>query len=189
MNLEMGAFRMGIAIAHAFEERNISYALGGALAYAATGIPRATIDVDVNVFVGPEKWNEVFSALRSLTATPLDENKLREEAISRGMFETWIDGIRIDVFTPSIAFSIEAEKTRIRRVIDGQTAYYLSAEALAVFKLLFFRTKDIADLERLIAVQGTRLDSSYIRKQICQLMGEDDERTRTWDRLVREFSP
>ncbi|MHB1846249.1 MAG: hypothetical protein ACYCWW_15610 [Deltaproteobacteria bacterium] len=43
--------------------RGIPYAVGGALAYSFWGIPRATLDVDLNVFVRDERWEEVFSAL------------------------------------------------------------------------------------------------------------------------------
>jgi hypothetical protein len=60
----------------------------------------------------------------------------------------------------------------------------LSAEALAVFKLLFFRPKDIADLQRLIGVRGAALDVRYVRAHIAAMMGEDDERVARWDALV-----
>jgi hypothetical protein len=68
------------------------------------------------------------------------------------------------------------------------SGWFLSAEAIAVFKLLFFRGKDVVDLQRLIAV-GPELDRTYIRRWIVELMGEDDERTRMWDQLVARFSP
>ena len=38
------------SIADALEEAGIDYAIGGALAYAYYGIPRATNDIDLNVF-------------------------------------------------------------------------------------------------------------------------------------------
>lgn len=60
----------------------------------------------------------------------------------------------------------------------------LSAESLAVFKLLFFRPKDIVDLQRLIAVQGERLDTNYVRRHLVEMMGEDDERVGKWDELL-----
>jgi hypothetical protein len=47
------AFDAGVHIAGALEQHGVSYALGGALAYGQYGIPRATNDVDVNVFVDP----------------------------------------------------------------------------------------------------------------------------------------
>jgi hypothetical protein len=52
-----------------------------------------------------------------------------------------------------------------------------------VRKLLFFRTKDVADLERLVAVCAA-LDREYVRRHVVAMMGEDDDRVRLWDRLA-----
>jgi hypothetical protein len=95
--------------------------------------------------------------------------------------------MRIDVFLPSIPFAREAEKTRVRIVDDaGWSGWFLSAEAIAVFKLLFFRGKDMVDLERLVAVRP-ELDRAYVRRWIVDMMGEDDDRTRRWDDIVSRF--
>jgi hypothetical protein len=69
-----------------------------------------------------------------------------ERSPSRGMAVVQFGSYRVDLFAPSIPFSREAERTRRRVELDGQAAYVLSPEALAVFKLLFFRAKDIVDL-------------------------------------------
>ena len=93
--------------------------------------------------------------------------------------------MRIDLFTPSIPFAWEAARTA-RRVISPLGAMnFLSAEAMAVFKLLFFRPKDLVDLEKLLAVQRADLDSAYIRRWVAEMMGEDDERVAAWDAMVR----
>jgi hypothetical protein len=62
--------------------------------------------------------------------------------------------------------------------------WFLSAEAIAVFKLLFFRARDLADLERLVALRS-ELDVTYVRLQIVSMMGESDERVAKWDEIVR----
>ena len=41
----------------------------------------------------------------------------------------------------------------------------------------------------MIEVNGVKMDLAYVRRQIAAAIGEDDPRTRTWDRLVREFGP
>ncbi|HEX6239585.1 MAG TPA: hypothetical protein VFZ61_01780, partial [Polyangiales bacterium] len=61
---------------------------------------------------------------------------------------------------------------------------FLSPEALCVFKLLFFRPKDLVDLERLIEVQAGALDTGYVRAELAKLMGEHDERVQRWDQLT-----
>jgi hypothetical protein len=97
-------------------------------------------------------------------------------------------GIRIDVFTPSIPFSIEAGRTRVHLVDEsGVATWFLSREAITVFKLLFFRPKDLVDLERLVAVSGPSLDHAYVRRWIVEMMGEDDPRVTAWDGIVRRL--
>jgi hypothetical protein len=174
----------GLAIARAFDAAAIPYALGGALAYGIWAIPRATLDVDVNVFVEDAKLGSVADALRSL-GIAVDQERLLRESAAKGMSVVWFGGYRIDLFTPSIPFSRQAERTRRRITIEDQTVDFLSAEALAVFKLLFFRPKDIVDLERLIEVQGPALDVAYIRNELVVMMGEADERVQRWDELLR----
>ncbi|MDI7266414.1 MAG: hypothetical protein QME96_00270 [Myxococcota bacterium] len=173
----------GLRIARAFELHGVSYALGGALAYGLWGVPRATIDVDVNVFTGLDALPEVFAALESAGAS-LDHSEAVRAAGRDGRFVAALGAYRVDVFTPSMEFAWEAERTRVRKAIGEVEAWFLSAEALAVFKLLFFRAKDIVDLQRLIAVQGARLDAAWVRVRVVEMMGADDERVARWDALV-----
>src|ERR1700722_19568241 len=60
------AFEAGLRLAETFERHGVSYCLGGALALGQYSIPRATNDVDVNVFLSPPKLAPVFAALRDL---------------------------------------------------------------------------------------------------------------------------
>lgn len=180
------AAEAGRAIADALGAAGFSHALGGALALGVAGVPRGTKDVDVNVFVEVEEVPGVIETLSGL-GIELDAEACLARARRDGMFVGSWDGMRIDVFVPSIPFSREAERTAITITVDGWTGTFLSAEAIAVFKLLFFRLKDQGDLERLIAVQGDRLDHAYVRKWIVEMMGEDDERTALWDRFVERF--
>jgi len=116
--------------------------------------------VDINVFVEDDGLEQVFDTLEDL-GIDVDRDAAATDHRARGMFVVRSDeGIRIDVFTPSIEFSWEAAKTAPRQTVLGTEVSVLSAEALSVFKLLFFRSKDIADLERLVATQGDRLDAA-----------------------------
>ncbi|MBO6935761.1 MAG: hypothetical protein JJ863_12325 [Deltaproteobacteria bacterium] len=115
----------------------------------------------------------------------------REAAIAssqqRGDFHGSVSGMRLDVFTPSIEFSHEAGRTKVRAELLGEPVWLLSAEATAVFKMLFFRPKDLVDLERLVPVQGDGLDTDYVRRWIVAMLGEDDVRVERWDRIVHEY--
>jgi len=176
----------GLAIAQALESKNVPYAIGGALAYGLWGVPRATIDVDINVFTDEHGLAPVVAALDSLGIT-IDLEQAKSASAQRGMFSARFHSYRIDIFTSSIDFCREAENRRVAFTVSGQQTWFLSAETLAVFKLLYFRAKDIVDLQRMIAVQGKRLDVNYVRKKIVEMMGADDERVIRWDELVRDF--
>jgi hypothetical protein len=185
---ERGAAEAAQRIADALEYANLPYAIGGALALAVAGVPRGTADVDVNVFVAAPQVPEAIRTLKSL-GVEIDDAAAVARAEGEGVFVGRWDGMRIDVFLPSIPFSREAELTRIR-VTDatGWSGWFLAAEAVVVFKLLFFRGKDLVDIERLVAVRP-ELDRAYVRRWIAEMMGEDDERVRKWDEMVRAFAP
>ncbi|HVV82471.1 MAG TPA: hypothetical protein VHE35_05300 [Kofleriaceae bacterium] len=181
------AAEAGLRIARALDDAALDYALGGALALGAHGVPRGTLDVDVNVFTPDEALPAVIGALTSVGIS-IDEAAATGRARNEGMFIGDWAGMRIDVFVPSIPFSAEAGRTRVRLVDpEGVGVWFLSAEALAVFKLLFFRPKDLADLERLVAVRGAAFDRGYVRRWIVEMMGEDDPRVVAWDELGRRF--
>ena len=55
-----------------------------------------------------------------------------------------------------------------------------------MFKLLFFRGKDVVDIERLIAVRDD-LDRDYVRRWFVEMMGDGDERVQKWDELVASY--
>ncbi len=184
---ERGAAEAAQRIAEELERAGLPYAIGGALALAVAGVPRGTADVDVNVFVELDDLPAVVAALRAL-GVEVDDGAAAARAARDGMFVGRWDGMRIDVFLPSIPFAHEAARTRIRLGDDaGWSGWFLAAEALAVFKLLFFRGKDLVDLERLVAVRP-ELDHAYVRRWIVDMMGEGDERVRRWDDLVARFA-
>ncbi len=181
---DVDPLELALRLAGQLEQRAVPYAIGGALAYGLWAIPRATADVDLNVFVEGPGLAAVYDALEA-GGVPVDRARASSAASREGMFEAWTGPIRVDVFVPSIDFSREAEARRVRREVAGVAAWFLSAEALAVFKLLFFRPKDVADLERLVALRRGRLDLDYVRGWLVRLMGEDDERVKRWDELAR----
>jgi hypothetical protein len=185
---EQDAFTLGVALAQALDEAGIPNALGGAIALAAWGIPRATVDVDINIFVEEEALGGVFDLLERVLGTQVDRERAMHEHTENGLFVLRsADGLRVDVFTPSIEFSWEAARTKQRQSVLGAEVSVLASEALAIFKLMFFRSKDIADLERLVATQGSAMDLAYVRHWIADMMGDDDPRVAKWDELVRQF--
>ena len=174
-------------LADQLERAGIPHAIEGALALAVWGFPRATSDVDLDVFVTEENLDPVFDALVA-AGCDVDRLTARASAAERGDFKVRLDGMRIDVFVPSIPLYDSAAR-RIRRAsLGGRPAWFLSPEDLATFKFLFFRTKDILDVERLVAFSGDALTRDHLRQWLVDLVGETDERGARWDRLVADAS-
>jgi hypothetical protein len=183
---ERSAVEAGQVLASALERAGIPYAIGGALALAVAGVPRGTADVDINVFVDEQRLDDVVGVLVA-SGVEVNATDAKARAQRDGMFIGRWDGMRIDVFLPSIPFASEAERGRIRvRDDSGWEGWFLSAEALTVFKLLFFRGKDLVDLERLVAVRP-ELDAAYVRRWLVDMMGEGDARVQRWDEIVSKF--
>ena len=59
-------------------------------------------------------------------------------------------------------------------------------EDLATLKMLFFRRKDLADVEALARAQGGGFDRAAVRARLVELVGDEDERVREWDSIVSD---
>lgn len=165
----------------ALEASGETYAFGGAIALAAWSEPRATADVDVVLWLDPEQVDRAIDCVRA-AGVEVDRETARAQATARGMFVGMAGVVRVDVFIPSIPFYAEAERRRVATTIAGRATWVHSAEVLAVFKLLFFRPKDLLDIERMLQVQGTGFDRDFVRGALLQMLGEDP-RIAKWDEI------
>lgn len=165
------------------EASPIPYAFGGAIALAAWSEPRATADVDVILWVDEGAIDGAI-ALVQAAGVSVDPSAARSGARARGMFAGRVGATRVDVFVPSIPFYEEAARRRVRTTIGAQPAWVHSAEVLAVFKMLFFRPKDLIDVERMLTVRGADFDREFVRESLIEMLGED-ERIEKWDELAR----
>lgn len=175
------AAELARAVADALEQKGLPYAIGGALALGFYAPPRATVDVDVNIFVPPER--DLDKALEALNGASFVAEKepvaLAQQACREGQFRGHIDGMRIDVFVPAIDFYAQLAERRRQVPLLGRPLWILGAEDLVVLKLMFNRRKDLADVEALLDEQGSAIDRTYIRQTLTALVGARDERLTT----------
>ena len=175
-------------VADALEQAGVAYAVGGAIAYGYHGPPRATNDVDMTLFV---KDQSLPRALDVLTAAgvDLDPAATLRECLESGASRGWFDRMRVDIFVPSIPFYEAAEERVVTVRLLGRPIRVLSAEDITVFKMLFFRAKDLTDVARLVAFQGENLDVGYVRNWLVETVGADDERVARWDEMMKTRPP
>lgn len=174
------------ALADALEAAQLPYAIGGAIALAYWAPPRGTADVDLNIFIGPADLERVERALDVLESigVVLDRDAAWKEIRTGGCVRGWVGRTAVDAFFDSIDLHAAAAGRAVERPLAGRPARVLSAEDLIVLKLLFFRGKDILDVERVVSTGGDAIDRAYVRDWLIRCMGEDDERVAEWDRIV-----
>lgn len=156
----------------ALRAAEMPHAFGGALALAwCTQAARATIDIDVNLFVDAEAAEAVFASLPAEVETP-------ETALAQLQRDTqirlWWQHTPVDIFLNSTPFHAEVSRRVRWELLGGTELPFLCCEDLAVFKAFFNRTKDWADLEEMQAA-GT-LNPSTVASVIAHYLGTDDER-------------
>jgi hypothetical protein len=173
-----------VAIHEALRAAKIPHALGGALALAYYATPRATIDIDLNVFVPARRWREVIDVLAPLGVTTAD---LDSTALERdGHCRLWWGDNAVDLFFSYDPFHEEMRKDARRVPFAGTTVQILAPEHLAVCKAMFDRRKDWLDIEQmLIATEG--LEVAEIQRWLERMVGTADPRLQRMAALKAEL--
>jgi hypothetical protein len=167
-----------LLIEAALRTARVPHAFGGAIALAYYATPRATIDIDVNVFVGAGRAEDVLAALARLGAdAPSASERTR---LSRdGQTRIHWGRTPIDLFFSYDAFHDACmERRRAFPFGPGETIHVLSAEDLVVFKAIFDREKDWRDIAELVFAEGEGLDAAWISDWVERILGRDDARHR-----------
>jgi hypothetical protein len=165
----------------ALARRRIPHAFGGAIALAYSTLnPRGTVDIDLNVFVPVDDAARVLDALPEGIAQPDGT----VEAIQRdGQVRLWWDETPVDLFLDYAP--VHEDAARHRRVVPfaGAKIPVLGPVEIAVFKAMFERTQDWADIEAMLAA-GT-LDLDAVRAALAPMLADDDPRFARLDEAER----
>lgn len=168
-----------VAIHEALDAAKVPHAIGGALALAYYAEPRATADVDVNVFVSTDLWPQVRDALEPL-GVDVTVNLL---ALERdGQVRLRWDRNPVDLFFSYDPFH-ETMRQEARRVPFADTTIpILAPEHLAVCKAMFDRPKDWLDIEQ-IFVATDPLDLDEIEGWLEQMVGKSNPRFKRLEEI------
>lgn len=166
-----------LAIHASLDRAGVPHAFGGAIALAYWTLdPRGTSDIDVNVFVPAAANAPALAALPDGVRRPPTASAT---IAADGQTRLWWDDTPVDVFFDYAP--VHAEAGRHRRIVPfaGTEIPVLGPEELVVFKAMFDRTKDWADVEAVIGA-GT-VDLAIVRRLLRGMLGDDDQR---FDRLT-----
>jgi len=159
-----------LALHHALDAAKLPHAFGGALALAwCTQQARGTIDIDLNVFAGTDRVDDVLAALPFQT-----EGRDRDALARDGQERLWWDRTPVDLFLNTTEYHDQVGDRARWEQFAGERVPFLACADLAVFKAFFNRTKDWADLEEMRDA-GT-LDVDRVVGVLVRYLGPDDER-------------
>jgi hypothetical protein len=161
-----------IALHKALSKARIPHAFGGAVALAYWTLePRGTRDIDVNVFVPASDPDRALAALPDGIVLP---DGARQTVATEGQIRAWWDDTPVDLFFDYADVHAAAAQHRRRVRFQGTRIPVLGPIELAVFKVMFDRTRDWADVEAM-AERGT-LDYAAVRASLRAMLAADDAR-------------
>jgi hypothetical protein len=175
-----------VLLHQALEGAGIAHAFGGALALAYYAEPRATIDVDVNVFVPPRRAGRTLDALSAL-GVALDRRSTMELARRDGQARVRWGRTPLDLFFSYDPFHDACQATRRMVPFGDARIPILSPEHLVVCKAVFDRRKDWLDIEQVLFVTAPDLDVSEMVTWMERLLGPSDRRVKRLQGLVTEI--
>jgi pimeloyl-ACP methyl ester carboxylesterase len=158
-----------LALDEALEEASIGHAFGGALALAFyTREPRATADIDLNIFLEAVEVAHVLGALPfGVAVADGDEERARQNDQVR----LWWGRTPVDLFFEASPFHLGVAERAVQHRFGDSELPFLAANDLAVFKALFDRPKDWLDIEAMF--QAGALDQAWIVETLTTLVGDD----------------
>jgi len=170
-----------VALHEALDAAAIPHAFGGAIALAYwTKDPRGTSDIDVNVFVPAAACETALAALPPEVGQP--DGTI--EAIARdGQIRLWWDRTPVDLFFDYVP--VHADAARHARTVPFEATQIpvLGPIELAVFKAMFDRTRDWADIEAMFAAGTVTVDA--VKTTLAALLPPDDRRFARLDEAAR----
>ena len=166
-----------LALHRALATKRIPHAFGGALALAYwTQDPRGTSDIDLNVFVPAADSSVVLEALPAGVARP---DGTAEAIAKHGQVRLWWDETPIDLFFDYVPVHADAARHSREVPFAGTDIPILGPVELTVFKVMFDRTRDWADIEAMVS--ANTLDVDAVRTALGTLLEPGDQR---FDRLT-----
>jgi hypothetical protein len=152
----------------------VPHAFGGALALAYYAEPRATVDIDLNVFLPAERFLEVAEPLDQLGAEA-DRPAIAALVKRDGQARVMWDATPIDLFFSYDPFHDAAARARKVVPFGDRTIPILAAEHLIVAKVVFNRPRDWVDIDAILT-SDTEIDPVEIVRWVARIVGDDDPR-------------
>ena len=158
------------------EEWKIPYMLIGGLAVAQWGEPRATLDVDIALWVEADQFETMVAKLASRLA-PRTTRPVEFARRTRVLPVESSGGIAVDLIFALWPFEQRAIKHAAERQVAGAPVRVAALEYLLFLKLTSDRPKDLDDAAALLRRHQNHVDHCWLEEQvsgIAEALGEPE---------------
>jgi hypothetical protein len=148
----------------------LAHAFGGAIALAyCTEEPRGTRYLDVNIFTDSSRAKTALAALPDKVSVTAADT---EAVVREGQTRLWWDDTPVDVFLNNHPLHDAVAAGVIWVPLAEREIPMLDCASLVVFKALFDRTRDWADIEAVAERSPRHIDQAT--STIAELLGPQD---------------
>ena len=166
-------------LAEFLKDQKIPYMVIGGFANIIWGEPRATIDIDVTIWVSKQDIENTISVFEGKYKTRIPEPSAFVRDTHVLPLESR-EGVYIDIIFGSLPYEEDAINRAIEVDILKRPVRFCSPEDLILHKIISDRDTDLADVRGVILRQIKTLDLEYIEPRIQELSNEL-ARTKIWD--------
>ena len=169
-----------VEVDRALSQAGIRHAFGGAICLAYYAEPRATIDIDVNVFVPEASAPAVLEAMSKLG---MATGRAAADVARSGQCRLNWGPNPVDLFFANLEFHDAMARAARLVPYPPDVIPILAPEHLMVCKALFNRPKDWLDIEQMM-ICVEELDTDEVRVWLDRIVGAHDPRLERFDRMA-----
>ena len=168
------------------DQLRLPYMLIGGLAVAEWGEPRATLDVDLTIWVEPDQFETTVKALAERFQVR-GQDWFRLTSQSRVLPVRASNGVLVDLLFAVWPVEQRAIEGAVTRHIAGKAVRVASLDYLLFLKLISDRPKDLEDASRLLRRHRDTANLSWLEKELGGLAESmaQPEILERFQRLVR----
>lgn len=157
-----------LEVTSVLDELGVPYMLIGGLAVSLWGEPRATLDIDLSLWVEPGEFESVIAAL-SARIHPQPQDPLAFARQTRVLPVVSSEGVRADLVFGALPLEMEAIHRACPKQVGGKTVRVASLEDLILMKLISEPEKDTGDAQRLLRRFKESVDRDYLEPRLSEL--------------------
>jgi hypothetical protein len=175
-----------LELADTLENFGVPYMVIGGLAAAVWGEPRATLDIDVTVWV-PDPGIPSLLTMLAARFDVLVAEPAAFAARTRVVPLRTRDGVRVDLILGLLSFEEEAIRRARPVPVAGRAIRFCTPEDLILHKIISSRERDLADARAVALRRGASLDLAYLEPRVAELAAlleqpEIADRWQAWKR-------